>query len=72
MSNRALHNAQLTIGLLTAIVHQPFWLGVVDAARKEGVNLLCFVGGTLPSRGQPLIRIPYPHSVPAFSFFSLA
>lgn len=72
MSNRALHNAQLTIGLLTAIVHQPFWLGVVDAAREQGVNLLCFVGGMLPTRGQPLIRIPYPHSVPAFSFFSLA
>lgn len=72
MSNRALHGAQPTIGLLTSIVHQPFWLGVVDAAHKRGVNLLCFMGGSLPTRGQPLLRVPYSQTLPAFSFFSLA
>lgn len=72
MSNQALVTAPLTIGLLTAIVHQPFWLGVVDTARKRGVNLLCFVGGTLLTRKQPLLRVPYPQVIPALSLFSLA
>ncbi len=72
MTNRALRDAQPTIGLLTSIVHQPFWLGVVDAVRRRNANLFCFMGGTLPTRGQPLLRVPYPQTLPAFSFFSLA
>jgi signal transduction histidine kinase/DNA-binding LacI/PurR family transcriptional regulator/ActR/RegA family two-component response regulator len=72
MSDRVFHASKRTIGLLTSIVHQPFWLGIVDTARKRGVNLLCFMGGTLPTRGQPLLRVPYPQKLPALSFFSLA
>ncbi len=72
MSNQALDTTPRTIGLLVSIVQQPFWLGVVDAARRRGANLLCFMGGTLPTRGQPLLRVPYPQRLPALSFFSLA
>ncbi len=71
MSNQTLSAPPLTIGLLTSIVHQPFWLGVVDAARRRGANLLCFIGGTLPTRGQPLLRVPYSQRLPGLSFFSL-
>lgn len=72
MPGRTLHAARPTIGLLTTIVHQPFWLGVIDAARQRDANLLCFMGGTLPTRGQPLLKVPYLHVLPAQSFFSLA
>lgn len=45
---------QQAIGFLTANIHvgsgQVMWRGVVEAAEGEGVNLLCFPGGTL---GQP-------------------
>lgn len=72
MPNRNLDATPLTIGLLISIVHQPFWLGVVDAVRKRGVNLLCFMGGTPPTRKQPLLRVPYRQTLSALSFFSLA
>ncbi len=72
MSNQTPDAAPLTIGLLTSIVHQPFWMGVVDTVRTHGVNLLCFMGGTLPTRKQPLLRVSYPQALPALSFFPLA
>lgn len=72
MPNRNPAATSLTIGLLISIVHQPFWLGVVDAARKRGANLLCFMGGTPPTRKEPLLRVPYLQTLPALSFFALA
>ncbi|ABU59189.1 PAS/PAC sensor hybrid histidine kinase [Roseiflexus castenholzii DSM 13941] len=72
MSDGTLHATRPTIGLLTAIVNQPFWLGVVDAARRHGVNLICFLSGTLPVRSQALLRVPYLQVLPALSFFALA
>lgn len=61
-----------TIGVLVAIVHQPFWLGTVDGARQRNVNLVCFVGGVIPSATQPLIKSPLTHVLPARAFFDLA
>jgi hypothetical protein len=38
-------------GFLTANIHvgasRTLWLGVVDAAERHGVNLMCFPGGRL-------------------------
>jgi len=39
-----------TIGYLAPAIHeasQPQWLGMVDAAQKQNVNLICFPGGSL-------------------------
>ena len=43
-------NARPTIGYLATAIHeasQPQWLGVVDAAQKREVNLICFPGSAL-------------------------
>ena len=42
--------AHPTIGYLATAIHeasQPQWLGVVDAAQKREVNLICFPGSAL-------------------------
>ena len=47
--NRAA-DGRLTIGYLAPALHedsQPQWLGVVDAAQEQDVNLICFPGATL-------------------------
>ncbi|HQE91221.1 MAG TPA: substrate-binding domain-containing protein [Anaerolineae bacterium] len=43
-------NGRPTIGYLAPALHedsQPQWLGVVDAAQEQDVNLICFPGATL-------------------------
>jgi signal transduction histidine kinase/DNA-binding LacI/PurR family transcriptional regulator/AraC-like DNA-binding protein len=44
-------NRRTTIGFLTANIHigasRTVWAGVVDAAQKQDVNLICFLGGGL-------------------------
>lgn len=72
MSENIHRTARPAIGLLTSIVHQPFWLGVADAARERHVNVFCFIGGALPTHGQPVLRVPYLRTLPAQRFFSLA
>jgi len=48
-----LRNGRSTIGFLTPNIlrqnHPLQWLGVVDAARERGVNVLCFLGEALHS-----------------------
>src|SRR6476660_5195231 len=43
--------AQTTVGFLAANIHvgasRMLWRGVVDAAERHGVNLVCFPGGDL-------------------------
>ncbi|GAB4176845.1 MAG: hypothetical protein Fur005_38860 [Roseiflexaceae bacterium] len=67
------HAQRLTLGVLVSIFdrHQPFWLGAVDAALAHDINLICFVGGTIPAIGEPQVESFFPHTMPAVSFFEL-
>jgi signal transduction histidine kinase/DNA-binding LacI/PurR family transcriptional regulator/DNA-binding LytR/AlgR family response regulator len=65
-------SSRRAIGVLVAIVHQPFWLGTVDGAQQRDVDLVCFVGGVISTAVQPLIRSPLAHVLPARAFFDLA
>src|SRR5574342_121717 len=55
MKQRTMHakapTDRLTFAFLTANIHigagRTVWPGVVDAAEKHGVNLICFPGGEL-------------------------
>ncbi|MBN1888126.1 MAG: substrate-binding domain-containing protein, partial [Thermoflexales bacterium] len=57
---------RLTIGYLTPAIHdasQPQWAGVVDAAKKHGVNLICVPGQSL--------HYPQEFSTPANILYEL-
>src|SRR5689334_5720081 len=48
---------RLTIGLVTANIHlgvgATLWSGVLDAARRHDVNLICFPGGEVRTTDRP-------------------
>src|SRR2546423_3163584 len=50
-------SARLTIGLVTANIHlgvgATFWSGVLDAARRHDVNVICFPGGEVQATDRP-------------------
>ena len=74
--------ARPTIGFITSGIGNPvstnLWTGVVDAARQQNVNLICFVGESLqsPNGHKSLANVLYdlvsPHNVDGLLFWNSA
>ncbi len=54
VSKKSTHK-RLTVGMMMSAIQpgQEMWLGAVDEAREQGVNLICLVGGVCPKPGTP-------------------
>jgi|GEM_PF-5917179 len=52
VSKKSAHK-RLTVGMMVSAIQsdQEMWLGAVDEAREQGVNLICLIGGVCPVPG---------------------
>ncbi len=67
-------NSRPTIGLMSSVMlrHFPLWLGVLDAAKAYDVNVVCFIGGSIPAAGQLQVRYFLPDEFRSTILYDLA
>ncbi len=68
-----LSRSRPTVGLMASVMlrHFPFWLGAVDEAKAQDANLICFVGGSIPTLGRRQVEYYLPSELQAVILYEL-